>query len=57
MKCEDTSECKVGLGRLSKCHKIDNSIISQQKLYPKEMSESTNKYKRLVHLSKAKLAL
>ena len=33
--------------RPSKCHKNYTSNISDQKLYPKEMSETTNKYKRL----------
>ena len=28
--------------RLSKCHKIYTSVISDQKPYPKEMQETTN---------------
>ena len=35
-----------------KFHKIYTSIISDKNLYPKEIPESTNKYKLLVHLKK-----
>ena len=42
--------------KLSKCHKIYTSVISDQKLYPKEMRQTTYKYKLPLPFSKAKLA-
>ena len=42
-------------GRLSKCHKMYTTIISDQKLYPKDVGDTTNKCKHPAHFSKAKL--
>ena len=41
-----------GNTRRSKCHKIYTSIISDQEPYPKELHETTNKYKLPVHLQR-----
>ena len=43
--------------RLSKCHTIYTSIISDQKLCPKEILDTPNKYKLPAHFSKAKFTL
>ena len=42
--------------RLSKCYKIDKSMISDQKLYPQKCVRTTNECKIPVHLKKAKPA-
>ena len=43
--------------RVSKYQQIYTDIISDKKLYPKEISETTYKYKFLVHFSKARWSL